>query len=78
MAVFGDLPHSPLLTLQLAVPHSWLVEAVWSPHDLDNIHLAGLPQGTGVHADFTLKHILVEGESATGCVCVRVTVIIIL
>ena len=62
VAVFGDLPHSPLLTLQLDVPHSWLVEAVWSPHDLDNIHLASLPQGTGVHADFTLKHILVEGK----------------
>ena len=63
VAVFGDLPHSPLLTLQLDVPHSWLVEAIWSPHDLDNIHLASLPGGTGVHADFILKHILVEGRS---------------
>ena len=61
IAVFSDLPHSPLLTMQLDVPHSWLVEAVWSPHDLDNIHLAGLPPGTGVHADFELRHILVEG-----------------
>lgn len=60
-AVFGDLPHSPLLTLQLEVPHSWLVDAVWSPHDLDNIHLASLPEATGVHADFELRHILVEG-----------------
>ena len=61
--MFGDLPHSPLLTMQLDVPHSWLVEAVWSPHDLDNIHLAGLSQGTGVYAEFELRHILVEGKT---------------
>lgn len=61
VAVFGDLPHSPLLTMHLEVPHSWLVEAVWSPHDLDNIHLASLPEATAVHADFELRHILVEG-----------------
>ena len=60
MAVFADLPHSPLLTLQLAVPHSWLVEGVWSPHDLDNIHLAAVERG--VHGVFELEHILVEGE----------------
>ncbi len=61
MAVFNDLPQTSLLTLHLDVPHSWLVEAVWSPHDLDNIHLDGV-EGVGVHADFQLKNILVEGE----------------
>ena len=40
-------------------PHSWLVEAVWSPHDLDNIHLEGVERG--VHGEFELEHILVEG-----------------
>ncbi len=61
MAVFSDLPQTSLLTLHLDVPHSWLVEAVWSPHDLDNIHLDGVVGG-GVQADFQLKNILVEGE----------------
>lgn len=60
VAVFNDLPQSPLLTLHLDVPHSWLVEAVWSPHDLDNIHLDE-SSDTGVHAQFELKNILVEG-----------------
>ena len=64
VAVFADLPHSPLLTLQMAVPHSWLVEGVWSPHDLDNIHLAAVERG--VHGVFELEHILVEGEPARG------------
>ena len=59
-ALFSDLPHSPLLTMHLDTPHSWLVEAVWSPHDLDNIHLDDVAT-TGLHADFQLKHILVEG-----------------
>ncbi len=60
LAVFSDLPHSPLLTLNMDVPHSWLVEVVWSPHDLDNIHLASVEKA--VHGVFELEHILVEGE----------------
>jgi len=60
VVAFSALPTSPLLTLALDVPHSWLVEPVFSPHDLDNIHLADLTQGA-VHAEFTLEHILVEG-----------------
>ena len=59
LAVFTDLPHSSLLTLNMDTPHSWLVEAVWSPHDLDNIHLEGVERG--VHGEFELVHILVEG-----------------
>lgn len=59
MAVFSDLPTSPLFTLSLDVPHSWLVEPVFSPHDLDNIHLAQVPGS--IHAEFILEHILVEG-----------------
>lgn len=60
LAVFSDLPTSPLLTLSLDVPHSWLVEPVFSPYDLDNIHLAQVSDG-GIHAEFVLEHILVEG-----------------
>lgn len=63
VAVFSDLPTSPLFTLSLDVPHSWLVEPVFSPYDLDNIHLAQIPV-RNIHAEFILEHILVEGKSA--------------
>lgn len=39
VAHFAELPESPLLTLNMITPESWMVEAVRSPHDLDNIHL---------------------------------------
>ncbi len=60
VAVFSSLPTSPLFTLSLDVPHSWLVEPVLSPYDLDNIHLAQVSD-RNIHAEFTLEHILVEG-----------------
>lgn len=58
-ALFSQLPHSPLLTLHMVVPHAWMVAAVHSPHDLDNIHLESVE--SAVHAEFLLEHILVEG-----------------
>lgn len=58
-AAFSQLPHSPLLTLHMDVPHAWLVAAVHSPHDLDNIHLQSVE--SGVQAEFLLEHILIEG-----------------
>lgn len=39
VARFTDLPESPLLTLNMITPDSWMVQAVHSLHDLDNIHL---------------------------------------
>lgn len=39
VARFMELPESPLLTLNMITPESWIVQAVRSPHDLDNIHL---------------------------------------
>lgn len=39
VARFMELPESPLLTLNMITPESWMVQAVSSPHDLDNIHL---------------------------------------
>lgn len=39
VARFMELPESPLLTLNMITPESWMVQAVRSPHDLDNIHL---------------------------------------
>ena len=58
-ATFSQLPHPPLLTLHMDVPHAWMVAAVHSPHDLDNIHLQSVE--SGVQAEFLLEHILVEG-----------------
>lgn len=39
VARFVELPESPLLTLNMITPESWMVQAVRSPYDLDNIHL---------------------------------------
>lgn len=43
MAHFTEIPESPLLTLNMITPESWMVEAVQSPYDLDNIHLQEVP-----------------------------------
>lgn len=39
MAKFLDMPHSPLFTLNLNTPESWMVESVHTRYDLDNIYL---------------------------------------
>ncbi len=39
MAKFLDMPHSPLFTLYLNTPESWMVESVHTRYDLDNIYL---------------------------------------
>lgn len=44
VARFAELPESPLLTLNMITPESWMVQAVRSPHDLDNIHLQEVPR----------------------------------
>lgn len=43
-ARFIEIPESPLLTLNMITPESWMVQAVRSPHDLDNIHLQEVSQ----------------------------------
>ncbi|XP_064360688.1 UDP-glucose:glycoprotein glucosyltransferase 2 isoform X5 [Dromaius novaehollandiae] len=60
LAKFLELPESPLLTLNLITPESWLVEAVNSSCDLDNIHLQDI-KGT-VTAEYELEYILLEGH----------------
>ncbi|KAJ3592196.1 hypothetical protein NHX12_007324 [Muraenolepis orangiensis] len=59
-ARFTDLPESPLLTLNMITPHGWMVGAVSSPHDLDNIHLQEVD--TAVRAIYELEHLLLEGH----------------
>uniref|UniRef100_A0A668AHC7 UDP-glucose ceramide glucosyltransferase-like 1 n=1 Tax=Myripristis murdjan TaxID=586833 RepID=A0A668AHC7_9TELE len=60
MARFMELPESPLLTLNMITPESWMVEAVRSPYDLDNIHLQEV-SGV-VTAEYELEHLLLEGH----------------
>ena len=38
-AYFHNVPHKPLLTLNMEPPESWLVESVKAVYDLDNIYL---------------------------------------
>uniref|UniRef100_A0A8D2P7V4 UDP-glucose ceramide glucosyltransferase-like 1 n=1 Tax=Zosterops lateralis melanops TaxID=1220523 RepID=A0A8D2P7V4_ZOSLA len=60
VAKFLELPESPLLTLNMITPESWLVEAVNSSCDLDNIHLQEIKGA--VVAEYELEYILLEGH----------------
>uniref|UniRef100_A0AAY4DGE9 UDP-glucose ceramide glucosyltransferase-like 1 n=1 Tax=Denticeps clupeoides TaxID=299321 RepID=A0AAY4DGE9_9TELE len=60
VARFTDIPESPLLTLNMITPESWMVEAVRSPYDLDNIHLQEV-SGV-VAAEYELEYLLLEGH----------------
>ncbi|CAF1081741.1 unnamed protein product [Adineta ricciae] len=59
-ALFQYVPETPILTLGMVTPESWMVEAVTSPYDLDNIHLKNVP--VGVSANFELQYLLIEGQ----------------
>lgn len=58
-ATFKNMPIAPLLTLGMQTPAAWMVQAIYSPYDLDNIHLQSA-KGS-VQATFELEYILVEG-----------------
>uniref|UniRef100_A0AAV2JJA9 UDP-glucose ceramide glucosyltransferase-like 1 n=1 Tax=Knipowitschia caucasica TaxID=637954 RepID=A0AAV2JJA9_KNICA len=60
MARFRDMPQSPLFTLNLNTPESWMVEAVNTRHDLDNIYLEEVD--SVVAAEYELEHLLLEGH----------------
>ena len=59
-AYFDGLPVKSILTLGMDAPESWLVEAVKAQYDLDNILLEEVKGG--VHAEFDLEYLLLEGE----------------
>ncbi|XP_045583681.2 UDP-glucose:glycoprotein glucosyltransferase 1 isoform X2 [Procambarus clarkii] len=59
-ARFIGLPESPILTLNYHAPENWLVEVIHSIYDLDNIKLESVE--AGVHSEFELEHLLVEGH----------------
>lgn len=44
LAKFLDMPQSPLFTLNLNTPESWMVESVHTRYDLDNIYLEEVQQ----------------------------------
>ncbi|KAJ1828197.1 killer toxin resistant protein, partial [Coemansia sp. RSA 2708] len=58
---FLGVPADPLLTLGMDVPTAWLVSAVESMHDLDNIRLSSV-QTADISATYQLEYILVEGH----------------
>uniref|UniRef100_A0A8C4QCE6 UDP-glucose ceramide glucosyltransferase-like 1 n=1 Tax=Eptatretus burgeri TaxID=7764 RepID=A0A8C4QCE6_EPTBU len=60
LARFADMPGSPLFTLNMITPESWLVESVHTPYDLDNIYLNEV-EGV-VAAQFELEYLLLEGH----------------
>ncbi|KAJ1900071.1 killer toxin resistant protein, partial [Coemansia sp. IMI 209127] len=61
--LFSGVPTDPLLTLGMDVPSAWLVTAVESVHDLDNIRLSSLKDpASGIAATYKLVNILVEGH----------------
>ncbi|KAJ6660860.1 hypothetical protein lerEdw1_017017, partial [Lerista edwardsae] len=59
-ANFLEMPDYPLLTLNMITPESWLVEAVSSSYDLDNIHLKDVENV--VSAEYELEYLLLEGH----------------
>ncbi|XP_061824096.1 UDP-glucose:glycoprotein glucosyltransferase 1 [Nerophis lumbriciformis] len=60
MAQFMDMPQSPLFTLNLNTPESWMVESVRTRYDLDNIYLEEVENI--VAAQYELEHLLLEGH----------------
>ncbi|KAL4635767.1 UDP-glucose:glycoprotein glucosyltransferase 2 [Arapaima gigas] len=60
VARFTEMPESPLLTLNMITPESWMVEAVRSSYDLDNIHLQEV--SSMVTAEYELEYLLLEGH----------------
>ncbi|PVU92123.1 hypothetical protein BB561_004033 [Smittium simulii] len=63
-AEFNDMPKDALLTMGMDVPSSWLVTAVSSKYDLDNINLRSIKSKYGVAALFSLKYVLIEGHAS--------------
>ena len=60
-AYFPRLPQKRVLTLQLDVPNSWLVEPVQASMDLDNLKLDDFP-GRVACAEFELEALIITGS----------------
>ncbi|XP_072111746.1 UDP-glucose:glycoprotein glucosyltransferase 1 isoform X1 [Mobula birostris] len=60
VAKFLDMPQSPLFTLNINTPESWMVESVHTSYDLDNIYLEEVDGG--IAAEYELEYLLLEGH----------------
>ena len=59
---FPPLLSSTLISSPIPdLPEQWMVGAVHSPYDLDNIKMSTVDAG-GVHAEYELENILLEGH----------------
>lgn len=56
------MPQSPILTMNIHSPESWMVEAVHSPYDLDNICLKDI-DSDGAYGEFELEYLIIEGHA---------------
>jgi UDP-glucose:glycoprotein glucosyltransferase len=61
-AYFHNMPQTPILTMNVHPPESWMVEAVHSPFDLDNICLKET-EADGAFGEFELEHLIIEGHA---------------
>jgi UDP-glucose:glycoprotein glucosyltransferase len=61
---FGNLPTTPIFTLGLDTPPSWIVSPKTSPYDLDNLLLSSVHSPVSIL--FTLKQLLIEGHAREG------------
>ncbi|WWD15785.1 hypothetical protein CI109_100209 [Kwoniella shandongensis] len=62
--VFDNLPSTPIYTLGLDTPSSWIVSPKTSPYDLDNLVLSQVHEP--LHVLFQLKQLLIEGHAREG------------
>lgn len=60
---FTDLPLTPIFTLGLETPPSWLALPRASVHDLDNLRLADVSLPEGVRPEFELTSLVVDGHA---------------
>jgi UDP-glucose:glycoprotein glucosyltransferase len=60
---FEGLPTTPIYTLAMDVPISWVVRPREAQHDLDNIQLSHLRADEAVDAVFDLDYLVVEGHA---------------
>ncbi|KAI0980446.1 hypothetical protein GJ496_004338 [Pomphorhynchus laevis] len=58
---FDNVPSLQLFSLNIIVPHAWMIAPVESIYDLDNIRLSDTSDDV-VYAKFELDYILIEGQ----------------
>ncbi len=57
MAYFYNMPQTPVLTMNVLPPESWMIESVRSPYDLDNIFLLEV-DGDNVYGELIFCYLL--------------------